>query len=260
LAKDRNIALQIDNPQGRESLMRLNHLQPPFNDVRIRRAVLMAVNQEDYMRATFGDDRSLWSVCRSQFPCGTPYETDGSQYMKGDVAAGRAALKEAGYAGQRVVIINPTDFPAIHPLGLVTADLLKRLGMNVELAETDWGTVVQRRSSREPVEKGGWSIFHTFGSSAAYAAPATSPLVRGQGKDGWFGWWESARAEQLVQQWLDAPDEPAQKRVASELANLAMAEVATIPVGQWYGKTAFRRSITGVLQGVSPYPWNVRPT
>jgi peptide/nickel transport system substrate-binding protein len=212
------------------------------------------------MRATFGDDMSLWRTCKSQFPCGTIYETlDDGTYMKGDIAAAKKALAEAGYNGQKVVIINPSDFPAIHPLGLVTADTLKKIGMNVELAETDWGTVVQRRSSREPVEKGGWSIFHTFGSAIAYATPATSAIVRGQGAAGWFGWWDSPKAEQLTQEWLAAPDAPGQKRAASELARLAMSEVPTIPLGQWYGKTAFRRSITGVLQGVSPYPWNVRP-
>ena len=31
----------IQDPWGAFSLMRLNHLQPPFNDVRIRRAVLI---------------------------------------------------------------------------------------------------------------------------------------------------------------------------------------------------------------------------
>jgi peptide/nickel transport system substrate-binding protein len=260
LGKDKNIVLQTDIPQGRESFMRLNHLQPPFNDVRLRRAVLMAVNQEDYMRATFGDDSSLWKVCRSQFPCDTPYETqDNGKWLKADLSAARAALKEAGYTDHKVVIINPTDFPAIHPLGLVTADTLKKIGMNVDLHETDWGTVVQRRASREPIEKGGWSIFHSFGSAVAFATPATSSVVRGQGAAGWFGWWDSPKAEELTQAWLDAPDEASRKRLASELANLAMSEVATIPLGQWYGKTAFRRTITGVLPGVSPYPWNVRP-
>jgi hypothetical protein len=38
-----------------------------------------------------------------------------------------------------------------------------------------------------------------------------------------------------------------------------MTDVGALMVGQWYGKTAFRRSITGVLQGLSPYPWNVKP-
>ncbi len=83
--------------------------------------------------------------------------------------------------------------------------------------------------------------------------------MRGQGTNGWFGWWDNARAEQLVEEWLEAPDAPAQKRVAQELAILTMSEVGTVPVGMWFGKTAYRRSITGVLQGAAPYPWNVHP-
>jgi peptide/nickel transport system substrate-binding protein len=260
LARDHAIKLMVSNPQGNESLMRLNCLQPPFNDVAIRRAVLMAVNQEDYMRATFGDDESLWRTCHSEFPCGTQYETlDDGTYMKGDINAARAALKATAYAGQRVVVLSPSDFPAIRPLCLVTADMLKQVGFNVDLQEMDWGTVVQRRASMEPVEKGGWSIFHTYGSSGAYSSPATSNLVRGQGRNGgWFGWWESAKAEELTQDWLAAPDAASQKRIASELGRLAMSEVATVPLGIYYSKTAYR-GLTGVLQGVAPYPWNVRP-
>jgi len=120
--------------------------------------------------------------------------------------------------------------------------------------------VVQRRSSREPVEKGGLSIFHTFGPATAYANPAISALVRGPGDTGWFGWWNNPQSEELVQQWLDAPNAAEQKKVAQTLARLAMREAPTIPVGQWYGKTAFRKSITGILAGAAPYPWNVRPT
>ena len=63
----------IQDPTGRMALMRLNHLQPPFNDVRIRRAVLMSVDQEEYMRAANGDDPALWKVCPSIYPCDTPY-------------------------------------------------------------------------------------------------------------------------------------------------------------------------------------------
>ena len=259
-AKDKNITLQTDIPQGRLSILRMNALQTPFNNVGIRRAVMMAVNQEDYMRASFGDDKSLWKVCRSLFPCDTPYETksDGA-WLKGDLDGARAQLKSAGYNGEKVVIINPTDFPAIHPLGQVTADTLKKIGMNVDLQEMDWGTVVQRRASREPVDKGGWSIFHTFGSAPAYATPATSSIVRGQGAAGWFGWWENGKAEELAQGWLDASDEATRTRIGEEFGKLALNEVSTVPLGQWYGKTAFRRTITGVLPGVSPYPWNVRP-
>ncbi len=259
LARSRDITLAVANPQGNESLMRLNHLQAPFNDVAIRRAVLLGVNQDDFMRATFGDDASTWRTCLSEFPCGTPYETDGSAMMRNDLGAARAALKASAYAGQRVVVLSPTDYPPVRPLCQVTADLLQKTGFTVDLQEMDWGSVIQRRTNRESVDKGGWSVFCTYGSAGGYSTPATSQLVRGQGAAGWFGWWTSPQAEELTQDWLSAPDPTAQKRIASELSRLAMNEVATIPLGISYPKTAYRKSITGVLQGVAPYPWNVRP-
>ncbi len=260
LAADKNIAIQIDQPWGRMSEMIVNQLQPPFNDVRVRRAAMMAVRQEDYMRATFGDDKSLWRVSPDVFPYGSPYYSGADAgLMKGDLVLAAKMLKESGYAGQKVVVINPTDFSAIHPLGLVTADALKKIGMNVDLQETDWGTVVQRRASMEPVDKGGWSVFHTFSSSASLATPATHPLINGRGKQGWFGWWDNAAARALTEEWLNAPDVAAQTKAARALSHVAMTDVGATMVGQWYGKTAFRKSITGVLQGVSPYPWNVRP-
>ena len=260
LAGDPNIALQVDQPWGRMSELILNQLHPPFDNVKVRQAVMMGVRQEDYMRATFGDDTSLWRVTKDEFPFGTPYYTgaDGD-LMAGDTARAAAMLKQSGYNGERVVVINPTDFPAIHPLGLVTADALKTMGMNVDLQETDWGSVVQRRSSMQPVDKGGWSVFHTFSSAVVLSTPATHPLLSGRGTKGWFGWWSNEQAMALTEQWLNAPDAGAQAAAAKALSHIAMTEAGGILVGQYYGKTAFRKSITGVLQGVSPYPWNVRP-
>ncbi len=127
LAASNGVSTFIQDVGGRMALMRLNHLQPPFNDVRIRRAVLMSVDQDEYLRATYGDDTSLWSVCRSIYPCSTPYasETEAKTVMRGDLDAARRMLKEAGYAGQKVVIISPSDYPQIGPLGQVTADRLR---------------------------------------------------------------------------------------------------------------------------------------
>jgi peptide/nickel transport system substrate-binding protein len=179
--------------------------------------------------------------------------------MRGDLDAARRMLAEAGYAGQRVVIINPTDYPQIGGLGQVTADRLHRIGMNVDLQESDWGTVIQRRTSREPVEKGGWSIFHTTGSSPGYATPAVSTLVRGQGQKGWFGWWTSPKAEDMVREWIDVEDAADRTRLAQAIGDLALEEVATVPLGLFFVKTAFRKGLTGMLDGPSPYPWNLRP-
>ena len=259
LAKNPNIRTQLADPGGRLALMRLNHLQAPFNDPKVRDAVRMAVIQDDYMRASRGDDTALWTTCRSLFPKNTPYYRDqGAALMPGNLDIARKALAASGYAGQKVVIINPTDFPDIGPLGQVTAEALRKIGMNVDLQESDWGTVVQRRANRESVDKGGWSIFHTTGSATAYANPAVSTLVRGQGGAGWFGWWTSPQAEAMTQDWMAATDPAQQARIADAINVLAMQEVATIPLGQFYLQTAFRSSITGILEGGAPYPWNLR--
>ncbi len=261
LARNRAIDTLVADPVGYLGFLRFNHLQPPFNDLRARRAVQAALDQEDYMTAVNGPDRSLWSACRSLFPCGTDYETEaGAERLAGprSVERARAELAQAGLAGARAVVINPTDFPIIKPMGEITADLLRRIGLEVDLVQTDWGTVVQRRSNRGPAAQGGWNVFHSFGQAGNFINPAVNPLTRGQGERGWFGWFENAEVERLTGEWLDAPDAEARRRIAAEIGRVANSEAATVPLGRFFIRTAFSRTLTGVLQGTAPYFWNVR--
>ena len=164
-------------------MLRFNHLHPPFNNVAVRRAVMMAVNQDDYMASVTAGDASAYTVCKSMFPCGTPLRRrgrrgrDAGQYRQG---AGRCS-QASGYKGEKVVLISPTDLTTVGPFGDVTYDLLKKIGMNVEMVATDWGTVVQRRTSKEPVEKGGWSVMHTWRPSTIGYTPMEHSQIRGFG-------------------------------------------------------------------------------
>ncbi len=261
MLRDKNVTSMIADPSGRTSILRFNTLHAPFDKVKVRRAVMAAVNQEDYMRAAVGDDKTLWTFCRSLFPCGTPYATEaaGENLIRGDLAMGKKLLAESGYAGEKIVIINPTDFPLIGPLGQVSAALLTDMGMKVDLQESDWGTVVQRRASRESSDKGGWDIFHTTGSASGWNNPAVAQPLRGQGAKGWFGWWESARLETMVREWVDAPGTAEQTRIAQAIGALGLEEAPSIPLGRFFVRTVFRKSISGMLQGPCPYPWNIRP-
>lgn len=261
LARNPAIATPILDTIGYIAFLRFNHLHPPFNDRRARRAVQMALQQEDYMQAVNGTDPRLWTTCFSIFPCGTDHETLlGAENLQGPRALdrARAELAAAGLAGARAVIINPADFPIIRPMGEITADLLGRLGLDVELASSDWGTVVRRRANREPPERGGWSIFHSFGQAGNFINPALNPLTRGQGAQGWFGWYDSAVVERLTEEWLDASDEAARLRLAAEIGRVANGDAATLPLGRFFIPTAFRRTLTGMLEGPTPYFWNLR--
>jgi len=261
LMKNSNITLAVADPAGALAMMRLNCLQPPFDDVRLRQAVRLAVQQDSYMRASQGDDQSLWTECRSLWPKHTPYYADaGDAVMPGSIEKARAALAAAGYANQKTVVLSATDIPIHNALGQVTEDTLRRMGMNVDLQQSDYGTVVQRRNNRESVEKGGWSIFHTTGLAVGLGTPAITYVQRGQGASGWYGWWNSKSAEDLVQAWLEAPDRTGQAKAAEALGRLSLDEAGTVPLGQYFRRTAYSKRITGVLQGPMSYPWNVRPT
>jgi peptide/nickel transport system substrate-binding protein len=261
LRRARGVKVEITNTLGYIGVARFNHLHPPFDNPAIRRALLLAVNQDDYLRAVTGNDVEAFKLCPSMWPCGTPYESrTGAAPLEGrrDLDRARAALREAGYKGEKVVIINPSDFPTIGPLGQVTADLLKRLGMNVELVETDWGSVVQRRASKEPPERGGWNIFHTWWPSISIINPAVNATLRGQGDRGWFGWYRNDRVEALAAEWLQAASEAEQKRLADAIQQESFAQVPVLPLGQFFIRTAYRDSLSGILKGNSPYFWNVR--
>ncbi len=259
LKRSADIAFAASNPQGYIAGLRFNHLYPPFNDVRMRRAVLAAVNQEDYMRAITGDGAVEWRACHSQFPCGTAYGTEVSlPVQKGDLEAAKRLVKESGYGGQKVVIINPTDFATIGPLGDITYDTLKKIGINADLQATDWGSVVQRRASKEPVEKGGWSIFHTWFTGGFIVNPVVSAPFRGQGAAGWFGWYDNPKIEAMTQEWLDAKDEDGRKKVAAAIQQENYAQVPTVTLGQFQIPTAYRKSLAGRLECNGPIFWNVR--
>ena len=258
LKRNENLTLGLANPTGYLGVMRFNHLNPPFNDVRVRRAVLVAVKQDDYMLAVTGGDTTAYQDCKALFPCGTPFGTQkGASVMQGDLDAGRKLLKEAGYAGQKVVIVTPTD-NVIGPCGEVTYDLLKKLGMNVELQETDWGTVMQRRNSRKPVDAGGWSIIHTVWPSDGIYTPTTSAILRGQGDKGWFGWFANDKIEQLNTDFLNAKDQAARLTITDTIQQEAFTQVPTIPLGLFYIRSAYRADLTNMVEGQAPFFWSVQ--
>ncbi|RYJ02015.1 MAG: ABC transporter substrate-binding protein, partial [Acetobacteraceae bacterium] len=260
LRRARDINIDIPDPTGQLGFARFNHLHPPFNNPKLRQALLGAINQADFMTAAFGSEKGAWRDKVGFFPEGTPFASDAGlsaltsprdlEKVKRDVAA-------SGYKGEPVVLLGATDFPIINALCLVGADLFKQVGLNVDYVSSDWGTVVQRRNNREPVEKGGWSIFFTYWAGFDTLSPGVNQTLRGNGTNGWFGWASSERLEAKRAEWFDAPNLAAQQQAAREQQAIAFEEVPTLPLGQAYVATAHRRSITDLPKG-PPFFWNVR--
>lgn len=261
LRRNREITVQVVKTAGALGVLRFNHLHPPFDNPAIRRAIFPAIDQKSFMQAALGEDAALWQVPAGAFTPGTPLANDaGLEILTGprDPEAAKRALAAAGYRNQKVVILSPSDFPTLNALSEVAADTLRRIGMNVDLQVMDWGTLVQRRAKREPVEQGGWSIFCTTWEGLDVSVPGSHQPIRGNGAEGWIGWSTSPRREALREAWFDAADLDAEKRIAAALQGLVWEEAPFVPLGLLRPPQAFRRGLRDIVTGGPPIFWNVR--
>ena len=262
LRRDANIQLVELDPTGAPAMLRFNHLQPPFNNPAIRRALLGAVEQAEFMEAVAGAERQLWKAGTGYFPSSSTMASGAGMAAltsTRDMAKVKVDLAAAGYNGERTVVMVATDLLALAALGLVGADMLKRAGMNVDVQATDWGSVIQRRASREPVDKGGWSVFFTSFFGLDQFTPATHLGLRANGTAGWFGWADSPKLEELRENWLQAPNLAAQQALATQIQEQAFIDVPYLPLGEYSVPTAVRKEVTGVLKGI-PLFWSLRKT
>lgn len=257
----RNVKVAVNDKVGVLAMMALNHIQPPFDNPKLLRAILSAVNQEDFMAAAVGSEPELFHVPAGVFTPGMPMASDaGMEALTSprDIAKARRMVQESGYKGEKVLLMSPSDYPVQAAHAQVAAALFKELGLNVEFASMDWGTLVQRRSSKEPPDKGGWTAFTTTYEGLTVADPSSNVPLRGNGAQGWFGWPTSPRLEALREEWLDAPDTAEQKRIAAEMQRVAFEEVPFIPLGQLYYPTAHRTELQDIVPASFPIFWNVR--
>jgi peptide/nickel transport system substrate-binding protein len=242
--------------------MRLNHLQPPFDKPEIRRAMLHAISQADMMQAIVGSDPAMYHVPHGVFCPNTPMASEvGLEPLIGprNYPKVREMLKAAGYAGEKVAMLVATDYAQFKAIGEVAADMMNRIGMNVDFVATDWGTMLQRRNNRGPIDQGGWSCFSTGWEGVDHMDPSNHYAIRGNGTEpsAWPGWCVSPRLEELRNAWFAAPDLAAQQAICRDIQVQAMQDVPSIPLGQYVQPTAYRNTITNIRQGF-PVFWNVR--
>jgi peptide/nickel transport system substrate-binding protein len=261
LQRDRRIAISAPDPAGYIGAMRFNQLQPPFDNPAVRRAILPALSQADFMQAAVGEPREAWRDGVGVFPPGAPMASDaGMEALTAprDLDRARREVAAAGYRGERVALLSPTDFPTLKALADVGADLLRRIGFRVDYQASDWGSVLQRLAKQDPVEAGGWSVFHTYWSGLDQMNPGVHAFLRGNGLSAPSRGWPSApRLEALRDAWLRAEDDAEQRRIAEAIQRQALEDLPYIPLGQTLPRTAHRRDLADVLRGFAIF-WNAR--
>jgi peptide/nickel transport system substrate-binding protein len=252
------VTIQVMDPLGFQMGLRFNHLQPPFNNAAMRKAVLYMVNQDDVMTVVAGSDPDFHRACNAIFFCNTPFgNTAGAEDVKQDFAKAKQLLAEAGYKGEKVVMMDPTDLNVLHSAVLATVPQLRKGGLNVEVQAMDWGTLLTRRTSKEPSDKGGWNMLITAGSGADLIFPLSNFFINPLCDKGWFGWYCDPKMQALQDQWTRTADPAKSQALRVDMQREAYAAVPFAPLGQYQQPMAYR-GLTGVVPAVVPVFWGMK--
>jgi peptide/nickel transport system substrate-binding protein len=252
------------NPIGEQGVLRVNHLVPPFNHPKAREALLYLLgNQTDHLSAIVRLPK-LQMPCWSIFGCGTPLETKAGigDWAKGtDVEKARALLREAGYDGRPVVILDAPSQGSIHAMSLVTAQKLRQAGVTVDVQAMDLAAWAARRNERgDPkTTPNGWNIFHTAGKMISQGNPlANAGVVAACDGKNWVGWPCDEELQKQLEAYAFTPSD-GQKAWVDAYQTRYFQALPYVPVGQFLLPTVSRTAVTGLLP-VQGYPvmWNVQ--
>jgi peptide/nickel transport system substrate-binding protein len=261
LGANRELKIETLNKLGFQTLGRMNFLYPPFDNPKVRRAAFLAMNQKDVLDALVGN-ADYYRICGAIFVCGTPLASDtgAETLVRGDgMAAAKKLLAESGYDGTPVVLMAPGDVVTLKAQPIVAAQLLRDAGFKVDVQATDWQTVVTRRASQKPPKEGGWNMFFTNWVGADVVNPVVNVSISGKGKNGgWFGWPDDPKMEAMRDAFARASSPEEQKKLADQIQKENYDQAIYIPLGQFLTPSAWRTSLTGVLDGpATPIFWNI---
>jgi peptide/nickel transport system substrate-binding protein len=258
LLKDKNIKAVNYNPAGLQYTFRFNTLFKPFDNPKIRHAVMVAFNQEEFLKATIGDPK-WFKVCKAPFICGTPLASEAgmADVLNGNVAKAKELLKEAGYDGTPVVLMQSTDLPVLTNLAPVAKAQLEATGFKVEMQSMDWQTLVGRRAKKDPPDKGGWNAFLTAWVAADILNPVMAGFFNASCDKAMFGWPCDEAIEKMRDQFATESDPAKQKEIAIALQKYWVDHPTHVHLGQWYQPAALRSNIDGMMVAPVPVFWNM---
>jgi peptide/nickel transport system substrate-binding protein len=244
LEKDKGVRV-IKGHTSNQYVFRMNWLIPPFNNVKIRQAAMVALSQEEFLQANIGDKR-FYKVCKALFTCDTPLasEVGMENVLNGNAQKAREMLKEAGYDGMVIVMPQPTDLNVIKQLPIVAKAQLERAGFKVEVQATDWTTMVNRLVTKKgPPSEGGWNSFATSWTQVDILDPLMTPYLAATCDKARAGWPCDEKMETLRDKYVRAAT-PAEKKAAAEEVQRHFVEIVThVPLGEWVAVSAVRSNV-----------------
>jgi peptide/nickel transport system substrate-binding protein len=244
----RGMITRVTNQLGFQGMIRPNHLFPPFDDVRARQALLYLVDQRDYLNVMFPDP-SVGRECHAFFVCGGPLETEAGwrPSFRRDRAHAQQLMRDAGYDGRPIVLLQSNDPPFLNAATLLLADQLKAIGVNVDLQPMDFAAMANRRVIRRPPAEGGWHILLTYWNGLGASDPVGNVPMQTNGANAWPGWPSDEAHQALIDSYPYAPTVEARQALAARIQESAYRIVPYVQFAQWTAPMAYRPTLRGII-------------
>lgn len=260
LRRDPNIRI----PSGRGvpqfmGVVQVNQAQPPFDNPLLRQAVQQLMDQPEYLAALGLPADMFLPWCLSIYTCSSPYASEAGAERLGDpsLERARALMRQAGYAGQPVVLLQSADVPIINTVSLVTIDRMQRAGFNVQVRSTDWSSIAQQRWNRNPPGSGGWSVLPLIWAAEDLTTPLSNYPIANNCRN-YPGWACDEAINDLLVRFGAESDLEKRREIAAQIQARAHESVSLSLAGQFAVPPAYRANLTGMIAAEVPVFWNVR--
>jgi peptide/nickel transport system substrate-binding protein len=246
------VTIELMDPLGFFAILVLNNAVPPFDNPKLRAALLPAINQQDFMAAVVGDQPDLARPGMGMFTPGSPFASDaGMEVLTGkrDVVLAKRLVAEAGYDGKTIVLMAP-EIPESRAMAEVANATFRQIGLNIDFQSMDWGTLSARQRSTDPAVMAAWNCYGVGWAGLWPSNPGSNIPLNGVKAN--------PRMDALKASWFDAPDFVTQRKLAEQMQLLGFQEPPFIPLGQYFIPYAYRSGMTGFVGAPITAMWNVR--
>lgn len=227
----------------------VNHHRPPTNDLRVRRAIQLALDMEEIME--IATDGAYTLQPGLQYP-GNPYYVKNGEalYNAKDPKKAAALLKEAGYKGEELVIITNSSYQSMYKAAQIVSEQLKAIGLKVRVDVFDWATAMNHRRNKDA-----WNLWFTGQGSGPSVGPfsALKDVVSPQNSQ----FVADPTLDKLFAELVTGASFEARKATFGKFQERVYDQVLFLKFGDLIRKQAARANVKGFVPYRIPRLWNV---
>jgi peptide/nickel transport system substrate-binding protein len=252
ISKNTDITTIIRKPSA-GIFLELNLGQAPMDDVRFRRALVLALDMDKVLQAVTSGRREFYRTDPSIFTPEQDYYTlAGSEnfYNKPDINKVKQLLNEVGYKGEKIIYLTNKDYDYMYKASLSISEQWQAAGINAQLEFYDWPAQIKKAQSLKDwhVNQTAWSTRLTP-SHLRTLLYSTSLAAYN---------YKNPRTDELIDKASEGGTAEEQKQIWEQIQKLVWDDVAKIKIGDYFDVEAIRADYKNYLPFyVIPRFWNV---